>query len=168
LAPKKRIAKIKDGLIKLPSDVLDALFLNEGDYIAFIEENGRFYIRRTTQMVDTESTREEDVPPPPTFEEKASSTPPAFNVENMVDAVQSALKDPALMKQLQEIGKQVFGDVTKIFGDLNKTPVPTKHQDPSNADSPKKGDSSKAKRPSHDDHDNDDPDEADGYKIDID
>ena len=168
LATKKRITKIKDSSVRIPADVLDALFLNEGDSVAFIEENNRFYIRKTSRAEKPGEGPADDVPPPPTFEEQAKSAP-ALN-SDMFEAVQNALKDPALMKQLQDIGKQVFGDMTKIFGDMGKMIDPNNPpKDSASKDSiPKKkkdGDLGKKKGA---DPDEEDDEEGEGYKIDID
>ena len=112
--------KIKNGQVKLPEEIMDLLFLNEGDFVLFTVENNRVYLRKTRKQTEPveETTNEKTTPPPPTFEEQASIMNDTPNIgtdpANFMNAIQDALKDPNVMKMVQDTAKQLFGG----FGDL--------------------------------------------------
>ena len=66
------VKKIEKGSITLDESIMDNLFLNEGDYIAFVEENNKIYVRKTRKPQVTDQKDSNEIPPPPTFEEKST------------------------------------------------------------------------------------------------
>ena len=157
------VKKIEKGSITLDESIMDNLFLNEGDYIAFVEENNKIYIRKTRKPQVTDEKGTNEIPPPPTFEEKSSefSEGPKIGGNNIMDAVQDALKNPEMMKMFQDTAKQLFS----AFGDLGNI-------DPNKAKKKAKEEEEEDFNEDYDiDDDNDDDDDADDsneFKVNID
>ena len=159
------VKKITKGTITLDESILDYLFLNEGDYIAFVEENNKIYLRKTRKSQTQSEAEDNESPPPPTFEEKTAefSGIPNMNSSNIFDAVQEAMKNPEMMKMFQDTAKQLFS----AFGDLGKNLDPNKIK--------KKGEQEEDDDEFEDDfydvddseNDKDDDDNDEGFKVDI-
>jgi hypothetical protein len=159
------VKKVSKGSINLDDSILDYLFVNEGDYIAFVEENNKIYIRKTRKPQETSDKTENEVPPPPTFEEKTAefSGTPNIAGNNIFDAVQDALKNPETMKMFQDTAKQLFS----ALGDIGKVvdPTKTKKDSKNNSDENKESDNDTT-----DDEDFDDDEDSDdeGFQVKID
>ncbi len=161
------VKKIAKGTITLDESIMDNLFLNEGDYIAFVEENNKIYIRKTRKPQVTDEKNSKEVPPPPTFEEKSSEFSDGPNVggNNILDAVQDALKNPEMMKMFQDTAKQLFsafGDVGNIM-DPNKAKKKAEAEDLEEEDEDFDGDYD-----IDDDDDSEDDDSDKEFKVKID
>lgn len=153
--------KIKNSSIRLPDDFLDHFLLNEGDFVALIEEDGKFYLRKTRETAEDHET--EDVSenssstgevPPKTFDEIMQEAQKQFAnggvPDDIMKTLQETLNDPEMMKKIQEM-------TMSFFKGFNPAPPA-----PSKDDSSSKN---KKTKKSEDDEDNDD--EGDGFKIDI-
>ena len=130
--------KIKNGQVKLPEEIMDLLFLNEGDYVLFTIENNRVYLRKTRKQAGSteETTINDKAPPPPTIEEQASNINDTPKIENdptnFMNAVQDALKDPNIMKMVQDMAKQfsgAFGDLGKMMNNMGTMKNPIDDED---------------------------------------
>jgi antitoxin component of MazEF toxin-antitoxin module len=186
-------AKVIGGKIRLPEELMDKLFLNEGDYVLFVvDENNRIYLRKTKKPGSTDEDLNEEIPPPPTFEESAqkqNASPPNMGINNILDAVQDALKDPNVLKMVQDTAKQLSGALGDVFRALDPSTFKAttgKNQTASNTDQAKTGIKNDVTRNGdqktkkndeissdeddndEDDNDEDDNDEDEGFKVKID
>ena len=149
--------KIKNSSIKLPDEFLDTLLLNDGDFLVLVEENGKYYIRKTFESSheEPESTDSEQKPPPPSMDEMMKKVQEQFSempnlgggANEFMKTIENTLNNPEMMKKIQEMAKDMF----KGFVDQNT------------ADS---NDEKKNDEDEEDDEDEDDDGTA--YKIDID
>jgi len=158
--------KVKDSSIRLPDEFLDHFLINEGDYIALIEEDGKFYLRKTREIPKNESDDFQDVKseegqiPPKTFDEIMREAQKQFAggdvlPEDIMKSLQDTLKDPEMMKKIQDMAMGFF----KGFS------VPPSPDDTNqNSTSPKKEEKKKTKDTKDDD---DEEDTEGGFKIDI-
>lgn len=158
---KFKPCKIKNGSIRLPEEFLDQLLLNDGDYLLIVEEDGRFYIRKTRETSfdddQTETTKDEA---PKTFDEIMKEAQKQFGGENLPEdlmkQLQSTLQDPEMMKKIQDMAMGIF----KGF-----SVPPTGSDEESESESTDEKKSTKKKTTKKDDDEGDDGD--DGFKINI-
>lgn len=106
--------KIRNGKIQLPEAFLDALLLNDGDNLVLVEEQGRYYLRKTRET----SYEEEEPPkrktdPPKTFEElmreaQSQAGPGMTDPADLMDVLQKSLNDPETMNKIQNMAMGFF------------------------------------------------------------
>ena len=148
--------KVKNGQIRLPEEFLDQFLINDGDFLLIVEEDGRFYIRKTREPVSEESETESEAPKeaPKTFDEIMKEAQEQIGggmlPEDIMKTMQDTLSDPEMMKKIQDMAMNLF----KGFS----TPPDT---DSSESDKPPKKNVKKDKGDSDDDDD-------EGFKINID
>ncbi|OLS25858.1 MAG: hypothetical protein HeimC3_11320 [Candidatus Heimdallarchaeota archaeon LC_3] len=161
------VKKITKGSINLDDSIMDNLFLNEGDYLAFVEENNKIYIRKTRKPQITDENESNQIPTPPTFEEKSSefSGEPNIGGNNILDAVQDALKNPEMMKMFQDTAKQLFS----AFGDMGNVLDPNKAKKKVNEEDVEEDDDFEGNYDIDEDDDSDDDDSDNKeFKVKID
>ena len=156
---KFKPCKIKNGSIRLPDEFLDQLLLNDGDYLLIVEEDGRFYIRKTRETsFDDDQTETSKDEAPKTFDEIMKEAQKQFGgetlPEDLMKQLQSTLQDPDMMKKIQDMAMGIFKGFSVPPTD------PDEETDSTTDDKP-----SKKKSTKKDDDDDDDSD--DGFKIDI-
>lgn len=146
--------KIKNSSIQLPDEFLDALLLNDGDHLLIVEDNGRFYIRKTRQTV-SESTKNKS--PPKTFDELASETQ-GMNANNLMKMMEDTLKNPEMRKMVEETAKGLF----KAFS----FPPQSKTSE-DNEESNEKSETDLKQKDKQSKEDDDEDSDEEGHKIDI-
>lgn len=162
--------KVKNSSIRLPDEFLDHFLINEGDYIALIEENGKFYLRKTRDVPGDESEEEQETEstnsqvPPRTFDEIMREAQKQFSNGEMVPddimkSVQDALKDPDMMKKIQDMAMGLF----KGFSFPPSSDNTTDDSNTTSKPKPKKT----SKKDDDDDDSDDDEDSDSSFKINI-
>ena len=146
--------KVKNSSIRLPDEFLDNLLINDGDFLVVVEDNGRFYLRKTFASTDEEESNkdQESSPPPPSIDEMMKKAQSQFSeMPNLggdfMKTIENTLNNPEMMKKIQDMAKGMFkGFVTpeEEGSDTN-----TDEDDP-------------------EDETDEEDDENTGYKIDID
>ncbi len=155
--------KIKNSSIRLPDDFLDSLLLNDGDYLLIVEENGRYYLRKTRRRTDTPDAET----PPKTFEELLGDSKgkpsidaiKGMNPNDLMKMMEDTLKDPQLRDLVEKTAKGIF----KAFS------FPS--SDSANAEDEAKKTTNKSGKNKSENTDEDDPEEDDensGVNINID
>ena len=146
--------KVKNGQIRLPDEFLDQLLINDGDFLLIVEEDGRFYIRKTRESPDeTEPESETPKEAPKTFDEIMRDAQEQIGSgmlpEDIMKSMQDTLQNPEMMKKIQDMAMNLF----KGFS------VPPNSESSEPVKKPKK-DTNKSK-------DEDDDDDDEGFKINI-
>ena len=152
--PNQFIVKIKNQSIKLPTEFMDALLLNDGDYLMFVHENGRYYIRKTRQTA-SESTKDEI--PPKTFDELASDAQ-GMDPNNLMKMMEDTLKNPEMRKMVEETARGLF----KAFSF-----PPQSQTSEDNEESNEKSETDLKQKDKQSKEDDDEDNDEEGHKIDI-
>ncbi len=157
--------KVKNGSIRLPEDFLDQLLINDGDHLLIVEEDGRFYIRKTRETsFDDDQTETQKEEAPKTFDEIMREAQRQFgggeNIpEDLMKNLQNTLQDPEMMKKIQDMAMGIFK------GFSVPPSQPTDKTESTDKDTSVKKKKSKSKDEEDDGDDDDDSD--DGFKINI-
>jgi len=157
--------KIKNSSIRLPDDFLDSLLLNDGDYLLIVEENGRYYLRKTRRRTDTPDAET----PPKTFEELLGDSKgkpsidaiKGMNPNDLMKMMEDTLKDPQLRDLVEKTAKGIF----KAFSFPSSDSANAEEEDEAKKTTNKSG---KNKSENTDEDDPEEDDENSGVNINID
>ncbi|MHA2364801.1 MAG: hypothetical protein ACXAC7_12675 [Candidatus Hodarchaeales archaeon] len=165
--------KVKNSSIRLPDKFLDAMLINDGEFLLLVEESGRFYLRKTRKSSEefAEEKSSEEAPPK-TFEELAkesqqqaqSSPKGAIDPNSIFKMMENTLKDPNMRKMIEDTAKGLFKAFDGEEFNLDDLEESLRKKKAQSED--KKED--EVEDESEDEIDENDDDDEEGFKIDID
>ena len=154
--------KINNSSIRLPDEFLDSLLLNDGDYLLIVEENGRYYLRKTRKTIDTPEAES----PPKTFEELVGGPQGQPSIDaikgmdpnDLVKMMEDTLKDPQLRDLVEKTAKNIFKAFTLPGSDSDKTKKESKNSEEKTKEN---------QSDINEEDDTEEDDENDGFDINI-
>lgn len=149
--------KVTNSSIRLPDGFLDALLLNDGDYLVIVEEDGKFFIRKTygSGVEEPDQTNSASDSPPPSIDEMMKKAQEQLSGlplggEDLMKTVENTLKDPKMMKKIQEMAEGMFKAINQ-----------------NNPQTHKGNKATESKKKNEEEDDEDDDDDESGFKINI-
>ena len=118
-------AKVRDDRVILPPDVLDFLFLEEGDNIEFFEESGRIFLRRASRY---DEGKDSGFPRRESFASEPPSIPSATELTDLIGSLAKSLGlpvndiDPEMLKNALDTMTGEIGRFAQEFARQMSTP----------------------------------------------
>ena len=121
---------VKNSSIRLPDEFLDIFLINDGDNLVIVEEDGRYYLRKTFDTSKEKTSSQEEAsapPPPPSIDEMMKKASEQFSQmpnlgPDLMKTVEDTLSNPEMMKKLQEMAKTMFKGFVDPNASENQTP----------------------------------------------